>query len=62
MKKIFARIISELLYYLGDWISYPMHYLDWSWLYPIYNKLMSWSCEVQDWAGNDKPWVNRLGK
>jgi hypothetical protein len=56
MKKIIARISSEILYYLGDWISYPMHYFDWAWLYPIYNKLMMYSIDIQDWAKNDKPW------
>lgn len=56
MKKILARIASEVLYYLGHWISYPMHYFDWAWLYPIYNRLMMYSNDIQDWAGNDKPW------
>ena len=56
MKKVFVRIVSEILYLLGDWVSYPMAYLDWGWLYPTYSKLMGWSGDVQDWAGNDKPW------
>jgi len=56
MKKLVARIISEVLYYLGDWISYPMHWFDWYWLYPTYNNLMCLSGEIQDWAGNNKPW------
>jgi len=56
MKKVFGRIVSEILYLLGDWVSYPMAYLDWGWLYPTYSKLMGWSGDVQDWAGNDKPW------
>ena len=59
MKKIFARILSEVLYILGDWVSYPMHYLDCAWLYPTYNKLMRWSVYTQDWAGNDKPWSEK---
>ena len=57
MKKIIARIVSEMLYYLGHWISFPMQLFDWAWLYPTYNKLMSWSSNIQDWAGNDKPWI-----
>ena len=56
IKKTFARIISEILYYLGDWIHYPMHWFDWAWIYPIYNKLMSWSGDVQMWGGNTEPW------
>jgi hypothetical protein len=56
IKKVFARILSEVLYYLGHWISFPMHWFGWAWLYPIYNRLMSWSSEIQDWAGNELPW------
>ena len=25
-------------------------------IYPTYNNLMNWSYEIQNWAGNDKPW------
>ena len=55
--KICARIVSEILYYFGHWISFPMHWFDWAFLYPLYNNLMFWSISVQDWAGNDKPWT-----
>jgi len=58
IKKAFARIVSEVLYYLGHWISFPMSRFDWDWLYPVYNQLMTWSIDTQDWAGNDKPWEN----
>ena len=57
IKKVFARILSEVLYYLGHWISFPMYWFDWYWIYSIYNKIMLWSSEIQDWAGNDKPWI-----
>jgi len=56
IKKVFARILSEVLYYLGHWISFPMHWFDWAWLYPTYSRLMLWSSKIQDWAGNTKPW------
>jgi len=56
IKKIFARVASEVLYYLGHWISFPMHWFDWCWIYPTYNCLMCWSSDIQDWAGNNKPW------
>ena len=56
MKKIAGRIVSELLWYLGDWIHYPMRWFDWPWIYPVYNRLMTWSSDVQDWAGVDGPW------
>jgi len=52
-----GRIFSEIFYYLGHWISFPMTYFDWAWVYPIYNKLMSISVDIQDWAGNEKPWI-----
>ena len=56
VKKIIGRILSEVLFYLGHWISFPMSWFDWVWLYPTYSQLMCWSCNIQDWAGNDKPW------
>jgi hypothetical protein len=56
IKKVFARILSEMLYYLGHWISFPMSWFDWAWLYPMYHRLMCWSSEIQDWAGNKLPW------
>ena len=56
MKSVFARILSEILYYLGHWISFPMHWFDWAWLYPTYNRLMISSSNIQDWAGNELPW------
>jgi hypothetical protein len=56
IKKFLARCVSEILYYIGHWISFPMSWFDWHWIYPIYNKIMLWSSAVQDWAGNDKPW------
>lgn len=57
IKKILARVLSEILYYLGDWVSKPMYWFNWAWLYPLYNNLMGWSIQVQDWAGNDNPWA-----
>ena len=57
MKKILSRITSEILYCLGDWVSYPMAHLDWAWLYPTHNKLMWLSMEVQIWGNNNKPWT-----
>ena len=50
MRKFIGYIVSWILYWLGDLTSKPMHYLDWYWLYPLYNLLMCWSVDVQDWA------------
>lgn len=57
MKKLLSRIASEILFCLGDWISYPMAHFDWAWLYPTYNKLMWLSMGVQIWGGTDNPWT-----
>jgi hypothetical protein len=56
MKKLLARVASEVLYCVGDWVSRPMSQFDWAWLYPVYRWLMIASSNVQDWAGNDQPW------
>ena len=41
-------ILAHICYTLGDWISYPMVDRDWGWLYPIYNKLMTWSGDLDN--------------
>jgi len=56
MKKIMGYILSWTLYWLGDFISKPMHYFDWACLYPVYNRLMIWSADAQDWSGCNGPW------
>ena len=57
MKKLLGRVVSEVLWYLGDWVSLPMIYWDWAWIYPVYNWLMDSSHRVQVWSGNDGPWL-----
>lgn len=52
MKKIIGWPIAHLLYILGDCIARLMNACNGlSFLYPIYNRLMLWSCDVNDWAG-----------
>ena len=58
IKKMFARVISEILYIIGHLISFPMIWFDWGWLYPSYNRIMCYSVNVQDWADNKGPWGN----
>jgi hypothetical protein len=56
MRKFIGYVVSWILYWLGDLTSKPMNYLDWYWLYPVYNRLMCWSVDVQDWSKADGPW------
>lgn len=58
LKKVFAYIISHTLFWLGDLISKPMNWCEvCAYIYPIYNRLMIWSSDIQDWAGNKTPWI-----
>ena len=41
-------MLAYIAYYLGHWISFPMYWFDWGWLYPAYNRLMIWSAELDD--------------
>ena len=63
MKKIISYIGAYTTFYLGDLTRYIMIKLDPIFstvLYNIYNKLMSWSSDIQDWGGLDKPWNNHV--
>jgi hypothetical protein len=62
MRKLIGYILSWTFYWLGDLVSKPMHYLNWWWLYPVYNRLMIWSYDVQEWAGNLGPWRDSNGR
>jgi hypothetical protein len=57
IKKIIAWPITNLLYYIGDFISLVMESIDTEWafdiLHPVYNWFMCTSCTVNDWAGLD---------
>ena len=59
MRKFIGYILSWTLYWLGDLVSKPMHYLDWGWLYPVYNRLMIWSYDIQECSVNLGPWRDR---
>jgi hypothetical protein len=56
IKQIAGRVASELLFYLGHAIHYPMIWFDWAWIHPAYDRLMTWSHQTQIWAGNTGPW------
>lgn len=57
MKKLTAYIVSPILYGLGHSTSVIMMHVGLlSFLYPIYNKLMLASCDIEDWAGVEVMW------
>jgi hypothetical protein len=56
MRKFIGYVLSWTLFWLGDLISKPLHYLNWWWLYPVYNRLMICSADVQDWSKANGPW------
>ena len=56
MKKLVGYTVSWTLYWLGDAVSRVMNIDSMWWLYSVYNRLMTWSLQVQDWAGNTTPW------
>ncbi|TFG98574.1 hypothetical protein E4H12_05720 [Candidatus Thorarchaeota archaeon] len=57
MKKLIGWPVAHLCYILGDWTCKLMEGIDTEWaadiLYPVYNRLMLWSCDLNDWAGLD---------
>jgi hypothetical protein len=62
MKKLIGYILSWVLYCLGDLVSRPMNWFEWAWwLYPVYNRLMICSYDVQEWGGNFGPWRDSNG-
>jgi hypothetical protein len=56
MKKTLAFWLSITLFTLGDLVSKPMNKFDWSWIHPMYNKLMTWSSNIQDQYKCNGPW------
>lgn len=62
MRKAIGWLVSWTLYWLGDIVSRPMNFDCMFWLYPVYNRLMLWSSQVQDWAGNKAPWIHSINE
>jgi len=53
MKKIIGFLPCWGCFWLGHWISLLFEVFEWGWLYSIYNGLMLWSLNINDWAGLD---------
>ena len=62
MKKAIGPVLAWSLFWLGDAVSRCMNTRFTGWIYPIYNKLMCASLDVQDWSGSDGPWTEPRGK
>lgn len=39
-------ILSKILYHIGDFISKLLHFNCFAWLYPLYNKIMNLSSDL----------------
>jgi len=57
MKQIY-RLLSWISYYLGEWAHWELELFssNETWVnfwYPLYNKFMGWSSDLQDTAGFD---------
>lgn len=61
MKKAIGWLLSWTLFWMGDAFSKLLHVPDgfpewwFSFFYRIYNRLMWWSSDMQDWGGSG-PW------
>lgn len=53
--KYVMRAVAETLFWLGDKVSYLVPALP-GLFYPVYNKLMVWSVQIQDKYDLDGPW------
>jgi len=48
-------ILSRILYYVGDMVSWFLYFNCFSWLYGVYRKIMIWSSELDK---DGKIWKN----
>lgn len=53
-KKIVGFCPCWACFWVGHWVSKPFEHFDClAFLYPVYNTLMCWSVNINDWAGLD---------
>lgn len=57
-QSVFRTALSWILYRLGDLVSYPIRWWDLGFLYPVYNRLMIWSVDL-DGAGKIWDYVEK---
>lgn len=53
MKKVLAWPAMYTCFWLGHFVSKLMHCEPLGRMYPVYNRLMMWSVDLNDWAGFD---------
>ncbi len=56
IKKLIAYLVSWVLFWMGDFVSWLIDDEDTHNLHSIYSNLMNTSLNVQDWAENETPW------
>lgn len=57
MKVLTAMAVSAVCWFVGDCVSHLMLRSDrLSFLYSVYNRLMLWSSDVEEWAGIEFLW------
>jgi hypothetical protein len=57
VKVVIAQLVSLACFWPGHWVSLLMHQADFlGHLYPVYNRLMCWSSEIEEWAGIEFIW------
>jgi hypothetical protein len=53
-RAIVAYVPCYVCFWVGHLVSRPMSWFDAAgWLYPVYNRLMGWSCDLNRWGGLD---------
>ena len=56
MMAAFAAFLSIPMWMIGHATSKLMNNGALYWLYPVYNRLMIWSAEIESWAGVEIMW------
>lgn len=56
MRKAIAWPIVWACYWLGHAVSHLLRWDAMAWTYPLYNRLMCASSDVQDWGRLKGPW------
>lgn len=64
IKSLIAYPLSWFFYWIGDTISRNKYMMNWAWPWPIYQGVMLYSIQLQEWAAKSKiewPWEDTHG-